>query len=1131
MLTIYKASAGSGKTFTLAYEYIKTLLGIRKADGSYFLNSDATPGCRRLRDRHRAIMAITFTNAATAEMKSRIISEISRLAHIADSPVDGETPYAAMLTAAYGCGRTALREAAALALRELLDDYSGFNVSTIDSFFQTVLRTFSREIDHQGDYELAIDRMDVIVQSLSLMLDELNYGDSKRQKRLFGWVRSYMLNLVGEGGNYNIFDRGGKLLGSLAGSMDKSMDENFVTHSAELRRYLADTGAIPAFVKAMNAKVAALKTAQQAAAKAFLSEVASADLSSADVNKSVRERANLFAGRPGEFSPKTFDLKAVKLLASDGIPLTASDVLLKTPRESLAKKSPDRVEAIAEAANKMFLAALDARNRGSIFRRVGAAAVELEFIGLALHYLETFLKENNTMLISDTGELLGRIISDAEMPFIYERLGLRLENLLIDEFQDTSRLQWHNLRPLVANSLAGGHDNLIIGDVKQAIYRFRNSDPSLLGRTVAEEDFPDSHRMRGHLPADNTNHRSAPDIVRFNNTVFDTIARRLNLPGYETVAQTPSPRLQDIGAYITVEIGKKCRDKAAVYESLAESIRRQHAAGYRWRDILVLVRRRVEGTDLIGYFLEHHPDIRLLSNEALLLSNSPAVRTIMSMLALVERSYSADVENMDDGVRYASRDDIADFNNRFSYHCSLGLDAAAAIEAALAEGADGDSLRRSVREIRAENPANLVALIEAIIHYKLTDSERRGQHAYIAALQDLAMDHVQGADTSVGAFIDAYARNARRWAIQASSDLDAVEIMTIHTSKGLERACVHIPLADWTVERSNEIWIPLAGFPGVDPAIVPPMVRVEVGTDDPLADSRYAPTKEIADFCRVNKAAELLDSINMSYVAFTRAARELCVHGATGHFGSVLLDALTTPGTDSALTIDTASRMAKDEEGGFSLTIGEPTRPVKPAGPSTAETAAPYKVVYRNDARELISIDDILSDDIVTGNECPVEITDACDGTPEMRIAARRGNDMHAILASMDTADDLDAAIERRAVRGSISADEAAGYRSELMQAFREGGEKVASWFSPEAEVYAERSIYSPDIDETFRPDRVVRLADGSIEVIDYKFTTEPRAAHRRQVREYAALISGLEQSPARAYLWYPLLNRIIEVK
>ncbi len=1105
-------------------------------DGTYVLNDPAyAPGGQRFHNRHRFILAITFTNAATAEMKTRIVRETDRLASLPDVPSEGETPYAAMLTADFGCTRKSLRQAASIALRELLNDYSGFNVSTIDSFFQTVLRTFSREIDHQGDYELALDRLDLIRQSISQMLDELNYGSPDRHRRLFAWIRRYMFSLMCEGSNYNIFDRGGVLLNTLARKMDTSMDEYFTTRAEELRRYLENPDAITAFCKILDTRIKNEYAAAAAAAKAFLKAAADAGVDDSGLNKSVAGRAALIAGKPSEMTTGTFKLKAVEALLSNGTPLCPGDVLKAAVCRSLTKNNPGTAEAIADAATSMFRVASAANCRSDIFRRISAGAVELEFTGMALRFLENFLRDNNTMLISDTGELLGRIISNAEMPFIYERIGMKLDSLLIDEFQDTSRMQWHNLRPLVANSIAGGHDSLIIGDVKQAIYRFRNSDPSLLGNTVAEVDFPDSHKLRGQLPEDNTNHRSAPDIVRFNNTVFAAVAARLGLHGYETVVQTPASGLRGLSSYVNVRIAPGKTDSEAVYDSLADDIRRQHAAGYNWRDILVLVRMRDQGAGLISYFMDHHPDICLLSNEALLLRNSPAIRTIMSILSIVERSYRrtdpSTKPGEDSTPHYATRADIADFNSRFNYCLSLGMTAPEAVEAALAEGPGGENLRKRIHEIRAENPANIVALIEAVVHYELSERERAEQQAYITALQDLALEHCRSSDPSVNAFVAAYERNSSRWAIQAASDLDAVGIMTIHASKGLERACVHIPFADWNVLRDNDIWLPLDAFPDIDPAIVPPMVRVRLKKEDPLTDPALSPTPAIADYCAAGRSDEILDNINMSYVAFTRASRELSVYSAQDNFGAVLREAILSNAAESETTMDLRQRVAVDDNGVLTLTIGAPTHPLRKAGAADVEPAPPYTVVYRNDARELISIDDVLSDDIVTGNECQPEITDAPDGSAAMRLAARRGNNLHAILASMDSAADLTPAVERLRLRGNITADEASEYIDVLAGAFSAGGETVASWFAEDSEVFAERSIYVPETDETFRPDRVARLADGSIAVIDYKFTSVPRSGHRRQVKEYAALISGIEKRPARAYLWYPLLNRIIEVK
>ena len=219
MLTIYKASAGSVKTYTLAYEYIKMLLGINPRtygrDMHYILNA----GPHRQPNKHREILAITFTNAATDEMKRRIIRELNRLA---TSAPDAE--YTARLLAEYGCTQPQLADAARKALAEMLFDYGGFNVSTIDSFFQTVLRTFSREVDHQGDYELTLDTEDTIKMGVAEMLDELNYSPVSSPRPLREWIRNFALAKMEEGTGYNFFERDGRILSGLTNFIRSAMD-------------------------------------------------------------------------------------------------------------------------------------------------------------------------------------------------------------------------------------------------------------------------------------------------------------------------------------------------------------------------------------------------------------------------------------------------------------------------------------------------------------------------------------------------------------------------------------------------------------------------------------------------------------------------------------------------------------------------------------------------------------------------------------------------------------------------------------------------------------------------------------------------------------------------------------------
>mgnify|MGYP000526629299 CR=1 FL=1 len=1142
MLTIYKASAGSGKTFSLALEYIKILLGIRRRDGSYALNDDAhTPSGHRTPDRHRAILAITFTNAATEEMKTRIIRELDALAHIADTPLADETLFAQKLVAEYGCSRPSLRAAAATALNELLNDYGSFNVSTIDSFFQTVLRTFSREIDHQGDYELSMDRKDAIRQSVSQMLDQLNYHALPASQRLYGWIRSFMLDRMASGSNYNFFNRSGGILATLAKRMDSALNEKYVEHSAQMRRFMENPTRVDDYLKALRSLADAQIAAVRPLAVAFGSLCADLGLSFDDIRYHTKNLNNMSA-TPPEISSKTFGGTDAKAFIKDGTPFP--NRITQTTQKKLGLSDGDLL-SVAEALTELYGNAWKAFCRAAVFNRMADSFVETEFMIMAERNMEEFMRRENTMLISDAGELLTRIISDAEMPFIYERLGMQLENLLIDEFQDTSRMQWHNLKPLVSNSLADSHDNLIIGDVKQAIYRFRNSDSSLLDTVVPDQDFPD-HNPRGSHPDDNTNRRSAPEIVRFNNTLFSLVGRRYKFSSYNGVVQNVDPRIlkKKIDGYVTVTVFEEQPSDDMVLGLMADRIRSQHEAGYRWRDILILVRATEQGNKTVTHFLENYPDIPILSNESLLLRNSPAVRTIMSMLALVEKVYASSAERADvddDGKpRYGTHDDIVDFENRYHFFVNQGLPPEDALAMALENNdADTGTLREQIHAIRAENPASLVALIEGIISHKLSDQERIAQQPYIAALQDRAIKHSISSDPSVSAFVGAYNRNSGVWAIVAPSDLDAVQVMTIHKSKGLERDCVHIPFGDWALAKETEIWLPLDKLTAIAPDDKPPMARISLGLNDALLDPDICP--EFADYAAAERNADVLDNINVSYVAYTRACRELNVYSDKKNFGADLRELLQTSGTAGENTVDLAANVgastvswlapdAQDPEEVESVEalcyeLGQPTAPTAPKPADPVCPPPPYFVVHREDSRELISVDDVFSEKILTGDEAGSEVTDTPDGTPRMRIAARRGNNMHSILENMATLDDLDASIGAHLNRGFIRPSEAEEYRTLLREAFDNASDLVKAWFSPDCEVFAERSIYDPAANETYRPDRVVRLPDGTLTVIDFKFTTTRRRAHTFQVANYRRLLAEIDGTEVQAFLWYPLLD------
>ncbi|MDE5683441.1 MAG: hypothetical protein K2I39_04440, partial [Muribaculaceae bacterium] len=459
---------------------------------------------------------------------------------------------------------------------------------------------------------------------------------------------------------------------------------------------------------------------------------------------------------------------------------------------------------------------------------------------------------------------------------------------------------------------------------------------------------------------------------------------------------------------------------------MADEIKRQHAAGYRWRDILILVRARDEAKAIAEYLMYRHPEIRLLSSEALMLNSSVAVRSIIGMLKLVERSYRVLSEVGERRQQpYASKSDVVMMISRFAYYRGEGFGCAEALELALGEASEaGGSLQREVLAIRAENPANLVALIEAVIAHKIPPAQRQAEYAYIAALQDLAVKHCESADPSLAAFLAEYDRNIDKWAIKASSKLDAVEIMTVHKSKGLERACVHMPLADWKLRRkTDDLWLPLdRGLPGFDADIVPPLLRVTTSKNNVLRTSPHSPFAEVLE---QNERDIDADNLNLAYVAYTRASRELLIYSGVDNIGAWFAEALQQPDDESERS-DAAlmpiSEYYNAESGTFEY--GAPTSR-KSNDADSAEpdvSAGEYFVICRDDARELTTIDDILGDDPDIGGEEEKEITDSySDGI--MAEAARRGQNLHAVLASVRTRDDLPEAVSRLALRQGLSTD------------------------------------------------------------------------------------------------------------
>jgi len=1143
MLTIYKASAGSGKTYTLAFEYIKNVLGLKIEDsGGYVLNiGKYVPGGRRRPCRHRSILAVTFTNKATEEMKARIIRELDRLAVI-PLPNAKDAAYASALVRFFGCTRDELAEAAAVALRELLHDYRMFNVSTIDSFFQIILRTFAREVDHQGDYGIEMNDDFAVQQGIGMMLDDLNYGDPPGAKRMSRWIRDYMIMQIEDGKAFNIFNRSARLLTGLASYVTKACGEDFKLFAAEMTEYLADPARLAAFASEVAERrrrlTASLADSVAGVDAAFAAEGQKEEVIPAPVrNILAAARASRLpsdAQLAGKINQKFRDADAYD---DAGLYVKSHAVKLSAGKYIFPSRAFTAV--LRDCVRLIYSVSLES----SILADVADSCSDLEFLSFALHYIDRFRRENNLILISDTNDLLRRVINGADAPFIYERLGVYLSTYMFDEFQDTSVMQWDNFRPLVADSLARGGDSLIIGDVKQAIYRFRNSDSSLLDHVVEREDFPGQCVSRGGNPGENTNYRSSPGLVRFNNTLFRHLAGELGVPGYDNIVQSVPECNLGLPAYVRVQsaaaiAGSVDCDDTPEFELTAREIMRQHEAGYFWSEIAVLVRNRAQAAAFVDFLKKKHPQINVLSDEALLLENSAAVRLIVSMLKLIDRSFaeipSADV--VDAAVpAFASRSEVMMMISRYDFFINEGYVPSQALSLSIDAGESSALLIREVRRIKEENPSDLVAMVETIIAKKIPERQRCDEHAYISAFQDELIAYCAVYPSSLHAFLGWWNVNSHRLAIASSPSTDAVTVMTIHKSKGLEWPCVHVPQAAWEFKRDSEsCWMPSDGLRGMFSTEPPPLLQLR-------SARKYGdPGSPFAGYYKRNIAAQIADNMNISYVTFTRAGRELCIYFSDkSDIGAAFLSEFTREPSDEERTSPLLMPLADfyDPES-KAFVFGEPTVPfgIDRRRNDTVCAEEPYRVVFRDDARELTSIDNgALAMDLDIGGEEDAGITDSPENyvgpnSALRREMAARGNELHNILASMDTVDDLDRAVAVARASGRIDKVRAEEFAAVLHDAFDCAPPEVLRCFSRNGKVLTERSVYDASAGVTFRPDRIVVFPDGATVVIDYKFTSEPRPSHRVQVRNYIALLRQMGFSAISGYLWYPELKETIKV-
>lgn len=1136
-LNVYKASAGSGKTYTLALKYIALAL--------------ATDDCRNFTH----ILAVTFTNKATGEMKDRILQYLFAIANKGYRTKDDEG-FLQQLTNELkksvdnkDIDEDTIARRAQKTLKAIMHDYDHFKVETIDSFFQSLLTSLAYEMKLTRGFKVDLENDAQITKAVNNLLLTI---DQNPDKKLAEKIAHYQDNYMDENSKWDISTELIKF------ASDFLFNDVIMSHVEDLAKFTSNPKAMSELQGKLKAKLndiknQTMKFAQDEALNALFDD----DLLRTCNKKTIGTfRSYIKASRSGEMNA---ELSPTALKAINDPTTLLKKNFQNEPHDTLFQA----ISKIEELYNFKEANSILYNTCNLTLKKLNS----LTLLGAIEHELTKESSESGTFLLSNTPQLFSDLVKEDDSSFIFEKLGTTIHHIMIDEFQDTSRKQWENFKKLLFEMLSQGRECMVVGDVKQSIYRWRGGDWEILKDIEVEKDFkergikvdtdPEKKLQADGTKKGNFNYRSLPNIVHFNNDFFKRIAQQEGEGSpiydiYKDVAQEPKKGGE---GFIRIErLPKETMkgDMATEYvmDSLYEKIKELHSEkgnGYNipYRDMTILVRGNKESKLLINYFNSKNDDEDdkpvFTTEEAFMYASSDMVSTIVYAL-----KYLADPKK--DTV---SRRLLEDTYLRMVEASKSQIDTNALSELiiAISNTYEGPEASDAKKEDAASNKEvdRLVAqwkdmpipeIIEQIIQrLHFNDMNDLGQSAYLYSFMDDVIQFVDNNTTDLKTFLKFWDDTLSHKAISTDSE-DAISIMTIHKAKGLEKHTVFIPFADFDITiDEKDIVCDLQQITKEEntPQLKDyvgnlPVVPIELGKE--MANSLYK------DVYEEEHLQQTVDSINTLYVAFTRARANLFIWSS---------ESRTKKRKNSSgrvyKYVDEYVKTVPAEE--YHLTCKHPV--------DNNDNVYEYGVLERKVEKENgndkgstnpFSSDKKIDDTTVNLCQCSLQnisfvqsgdskdyirevfAKDAVDELADKFAEAKRGTLYHDLFSRIITASDLTPALENMQAEGVINADEAQEMQTVCQKAIDKQAAEGHHWFNGTYEqVYNEREIlYRRDnIVKTRRPDRFM-VSDDKIVLIDYKFTKEEKnnkAKYQRQVGTYMSDLQAIYHKPVEAYLWY----------
>ena len=1041
---IYDASAGSGKTYALVKEYLKIILTAPKNDA------------------YRNILAITFTNKAVHEMKSRIVGSLSEFAK--DEPskkaidlmndlVEDTKEWATKLSIIQ------IKTKSQQIIKHIIHNYAAFDISTIDKFTHKVIRAFAHDLKLPMTFEVTLDTENLLIEAVDAIIAQAG-EDETLTKLLIDFTMEKTDDDKSWDISREILDTGRLVLNENHRSEITHFQDKSIADFVEIKKKLIE-----------SCKVLEKDNAEFAQAALTLIENNGIDLKSFSRGTFPN---HLISIRDGKYNPKN---KTFHEFDDIAINKTAKD------RALIENLIPELLQILG-SIYKNF-------EKRDFYKAFLKNITPLSLLNTVSNELAKIQEEQNVLSISEFNAIIHREIQNQPAPFIYERLGERYRHFFIDEFQDTSEMQWQNLIPLIDNALAGQDDYgekgtlMIVGDPKQSIYRWRGGKAEqFIELSKDNNPFSNPEKKLEHL---DKNYRSYSQVIEFNNDFFKLLSSEFEQPDYKDLYENHSHQKTNdkTGGYVnisfipkveTTEEDEEALDKTELFVlATLNTIQKVLQEGFEYKDIVILTRKRSQGIAIANYLTEQN--IPLLSSETLMIQNATEVRLIIHLLKYLKNN--ADLEAKAYFLHYIAEN----IQDQLPVHDFIAKGMEQKLESDFEKWLMSYDISLSFQNIRKKS---LYEAVEVVISKFLSPELAKGGGAYVQYFLDIVLERDVRNQAGIADFLNFWDKNGEKFSIPSPEGNNAVRIMTIHKSKGLEFPVVIMPFAeeDYSRKPKDKLWLD-----GEEMDFGLPKVLVD---NSSAVEGFGVEAKAIYD---QKKQEELLDNINVLYVALTRAEEQLYVISNMN---------LTSKGEVKPNNMSTFFINYLDSKDGF-----DPEK-FEYAFGSPVKLSAASKHVDTSKKIEVVA-------ETLNPKNIKIAQREALMWGTHQQESIEYGNVVHEILSFVKTKKDVDLAVTKAIESGLITFNQKELVNKTIQDIVNH--QELESFFSEEHEVLNEQTIIQKE-GKTIKPDRMVVTKDKEVYLLDYK-TGAHDAKYQKQLENYQSAIELMGYKVVKKALIY----------